>query len=73
MFLPGESPWAEEPGALQSMGRKEQDTNERLSTQHNLPQQYSLMFKIIERTPQNIRDFVKVHTWDGPFFPEGIF
>ena len=69
MFLHGESPWTEEPGVLQSMGRKEQDTNERLSTQHNLPQ----LFKIIERTPQNIRDFVKVHTWDGPFFPEGIF
>ena len=28
VFLPGESPWTEEPGRLQSMGRKEADTNE---------------------------------------------
>ena len=31
------------------------------------------MFTILETAPQNIRDFVKVYTWDGPFFPEGIF
>ena len=33
----GESPWTEEPGRLQSMGHKELDTTERLSTaQHML-------------------------------------
>ena len=26
IFLPGESPWTEEPGGLQSMGHKESDT-----------------------------------------------
>ena len=36
VFLPGESPWAEEPGRLQSMGCKESDTTERLSTAHHL-------------------------------------
>ena len=30
VFLPGESPWMEEPGRLQSRGRKESDTAERL-------------------------------------------
>ena len=34
-FLPGESPWAEEPGGLQFMGRKESDTTEQLKQQHN--------------------------------------
>ena len=28
IFLPGESPWTEEPGRLQSMGRKESDMTE---------------------------------------------
>ena len=28
VFLPGESPWTEEHGRLQSMGRKESDTTE---------------------------------------------
>ena len=38
VFLPGESPWREEPGGLQSWGLKELDTTERLSTaQHSLP------------------------------------
>ena len=32
VFLPGESPWTEEPGGLQSMGRKESDTTGSLST-----------------------------------------
>ena len=31
VFLPGESPWTEEPGGLQSMGLQ-RDTTERLST-----------------------------------------
>ena len=31
VFLPGEFPWTEEPGRLQSMGRKESDTTERLT------------------------------------------
>ena len=31
VFLPGESPWTEEPGGLQSMGSRS-DTSERLST-----------------------------------------
>ena len=30
--LSWKSPWTEEPGGLQSMGRKESDTTERLST-----------------------------------------
>ena len=32
VFLPGESPWTEEPGGLQSMGRRELDMTERLVT-----------------------------------------
>ena len=28
VFLPGESPWTEEPGMLQSMGHKELDITE---------------------------------------------
>ena len=37
VFLPGESPWTEEPGGLQSAGRKESDTTERLSSwQHSI-------------------------------------
>ena len=28
VFLPGESPWTEEPGELQSWGHKESDTTE---------------------------------------------
>ena len=28
VFLPGESPWTEEPGGLQSMGSQESDTTE---------------------------------------------
>ena len=31
-ILAGRTPWTEEPGALQSMGRKESDTTERLNT-----------------------------------------
>ena len=31
-ILAGRSPWTEEPGALQSMGRIESDTTERLNT-----------------------------------------
>ena len=30
VFLPGEPPWTEEPGGLQSMGHKELDTIEKL-------------------------------------------
>ena len=33
VFLPGKIPWTEEPGGPQSMGSKESDTTERLSTQ----------------------------------------
>ena len=32
VILPGESPWTEEPGGLQSMDCKELDMTERLST-----------------------------------------
>ena len=28
VFLPGESPWIEDPGGLQSMGHEESDTTE---------------------------------------------
>ena len=28
VFLPGETPWTEKPGRLQSMGSKESDTTE---------------------------------------------
>ena len=34
LFLPAESSWTEEPGGLQSMGCKESDTTERLTTKH---------------------------------------
>jgi len=30
VFLPGESPWTEEPGGLQSMESQESDTTEQL-------------------------------------------
>ena len=30
-ILPGESPWTEEPGRLQSRGHRESDTTEQLS------------------------------------------
>ena len=33
-FLPGESPWTEEPGGLSPQGPKESDTTEGLSAQH---------------------------------------
>ena len=33
VFLPGESPWTEEPCGLQSMGRKELAMSEQLTTQ----------------------------------------
>ena len=36
IFLPGESPWTEEPGRLQSMGSQRVDSTERLSTPHPL-------------------------------------
>ena len=40
VVLPGESPWTEEPGRLQSMGSQESDTTEPLSTeQHKLASQ----------------------------------
>ena len=32
LWIPGESPWTEEPGRLQSQGLKESDTTEGLST-----------------------------------------
>ena len=32
VFLPGESPWIEEPGGLRSMGSQKLDTTEQLST-----------------------------------------
>ena len=34
VFLPGESPWTEQPGRLQSMGSQESGMTERLSTAH---------------------------------------
>ena len=35
VFLPGESPWTEEPGGLYSLwGCKESETTDRLSTAH---------------------------------------
>ena len=35
IFLPGESPWTEEPGGLQSMGLQRVGQTERLSTAHD--------------------------------------
>ena len=37
VLLLGESPRTEEPGGLQSMGRKESDTSKQLSTAHVMP------------------------------------
>ena len=34
VYLPGESPWTEEPGGPQFMGVRESDTTEQLSTAH---------------------------------------
>ena len=42
VLLPGESPWTEEPGGLQSWGRKESDTTERIST--SVPEHKIFMF-----------------------------
>ena len=36
VFLPGEFPWTEEPGRLQSMGLKELDMTEQLSTAQHI-------------------------------------
>ena len=36
VFLPGESPWTEEPGKLQSKGHKKSDMTERLSTAQHI-------------------------------------
>ena len=36
VFLPEESPWIEVPDGLQSMGLKESDTTERLSTARDI-------------------------------------
>ena len=36
VFLPGESPGTEEPGRLQSRGRKESDTIEQLKTAQHM-------------------------------------
>ena len=35
-FLPGESPWIEEPGGCSPWGLKESDTTERLSTAQSI-------------------------------------
>ena len=35
VFLPGESPWTVVPGRLRSMGHKELDMTEQLSTAHH--------------------------------------
>ena len=35
-FLPGESPWTEEPGGLQFIGSQESDMTERLSTAQHM-------------------------------------
>ena len=34
MFLPGESPWTEEPGGLQSVGLQSQTRLKQLNTEH---------------------------------------
>ena len=34
-LLPGESPWTEEPGGLQSMGSQESDMTKRLNHHHH--------------------------------------
>ena len=47
VFLPGESPWTEEPGGLQSMGHKESDTTEQLSTAQHVGIQ--AMSQLIEK------------------------
>ena len=39
-------PWTEEPGGLQSMGRKELDLTERLKTQHMCGQMFSFLLSI---------------------------
>ena len=39
VFLPGESPWAEEPGRLLSIGCKESDTTE--ATEHTHTQRHT--------------------------------
>ena len=41
VFLPGESPWTEVPGRLQSMGHKVSDMTERLSTAQHRQSYYT--------------------------------
>ena len=45
VFLPGKSPWTEEPGRLQSMGSQQSDTIERLH-----------FFKHTHSLPRGVRD-----------------
>ena len=44
VFLPGESPWTEEPGELQSIGSQESDMIE--LAQHNIQLKQSFLFTI---------------------------
>ena len=44
VFLPGKSSWTEEPGGLQSMGHKELDITERLTTHSIKKKKKSLTF-----------------------------
>ena len=40
VFMPGESPWPEKPSWIQSMGHKESDTIEKLSTAHSFDNEF---------------------------------
>ena len=52
VFLPGESPWTEEPDRLQFMGSQRVRRTEQLSTaqhgrnQHNIIKQFSFNYKV---------------------------
>ena len=59
-------PWREEPGGLQSMGRKELDMTKRLKTQHMCGQMFSFLLSIClgVKVPMwllNVNFFLKYH------------
>ena len=67
VFLPGESPWTEEPGGLQSRGHKS-DTTEQLSTaQHILLDIASLVALQVKNPFVSVKETqVKSLSWEDP-------
>jgi len=49
VFLPGESPWTEEPGGLQPTGSQESDMTDSLSTAHTPAETKSWAFLVAQQ------------------------